>query len=296
MDPLHFRLDTALSVLSSCSARPVSGVFETTRLRCILAFIKTFYSYSLPSNIKMDNSIFTDIVALYIAAGPRLDNPAFVALLSIVRVEKYRQGVPLLEGPLWQRPRKSPRPIAREDTAPTKTTGPDGHSQVERGSAHFATPYPEPSHVPTLLEHLDTVLSADSSFSARTSSPLSAGPLEITCLVVYQQPLEVHDWSTVFVTWVCALFVGRVFVVLSFCITAKGRPCLAGDVLKKKVEEPREVKTSNWTLSEIESVETIPSAQQFLPSTSLPPPQTSEYLQNDLEENRKLKKVWSTRC
>ena len=236
----------------------------------------------------MDNSIFTDMVALYIAAGPRLDNPAFVALLSIVRVKKYRQGVPLLEGPMCQRPRKSPRTIAKEDTAPTKTTGSDGHSQVERGSAHFATPYPEPSHVPTLLEHLDTVLSADSSFSARTSNPLSAGPL---LFVVYQQPLEVHDWSTVFVTWVCALF-----VMLSFCITAKGRPCLTGDVLKKKVEEPREVKTSNWTLSEIESVETIPSAQQFLPSTSLPPPQTSEYLQNDLEENRKLKKVWSTRC
>ncbi|CAD6574546.1 MAG: hypothetical protein ASARMPREDX12_006816 [Alectoria sarmentosa] len=242
----------------------------------------------------MDNSIFTDIVALYMAAGPRVDNPALVALLSVipgwllfVQVEKYRQGVPLLEGPIWQRPGKSPRTI---DTAPTKTTGFDGHSQVERGLAHFATPYPEPSHVPSLLEHFDTVLSADSSSFARNSRPLSAGPLGISGLVVYQQPLGVHDSSTVLVTWVCALFVGCAFVMFSFCITAKGRACLAGGVLKKKVEEPKKAKTSNWTLSGIESVGTFPSAQQLLPSTFLAPTQITEYLEK-IREARELQKV-----
>lgn len=198
--------------------------------------------------------------------------------------------MPLLEGPIWQRPGKSPRTIAREDTAPTKTTGSDGHSQVERGSAHFATPYPEPSYVPTILEHLDTVLSADSSISARTSRPLSAEPLEISGLVVYQQPLRVHDSSTVLVTWVCALFVGCIFVMLSFYITAKGRACLAGVALEKKVEEPRKAKTSNWTLSDFESVEIFPSAQDFLHPTFLPPLQTTQNLRNH-RENRELQKV-----
>lgn len=253
---------------------------------------------------------FTDILALYLAAGPRVDNPAFVAFLSVipawlgfVLVDKYPQGVPLLEGPIWRRPLKSRPTIASEDNTPSKTRDPDDHSQVESGSVRFATPYPEPSYMASPLEHPDTVLSVESSLSARASTPLSAGSLKMTGLVVYQ-PLEVHDHSAVPLLWGCALMICAL-VTLLLC---------SGIFMKRKFEEPRKAKKANLHLSNITFVETCPliptsisSGLSFSPITSvgttpfapaLPPPitipstqTTGNQLQDRLEEIRELKKV-----